>query len=153
MSKYISIIYCIIIAALHSCNNKNQLPSADAINAIDLKRGETIYCGPPDGQYGSAEFKITGEGKVQKDFNLAVKMLHSFEYEEAEKVFAKIIDYQPGCAMAYWGIAMSNFHPLWSPPSEAELKKGTKAIAIAKSIDNKSKREEEYIAAIAAFYQ
>jgi hypothetical protein len=32
--------------------------------------------------------------------------LHSFEYDDAEKVFAKIIDENPECAMAYWGVAM-----------------------------------------------
>jgi hypothetical protein len=26
---------------------------------------------------------------VKKDFNLAIALLHSFEYDEAEKVFAK----------------------------------------------------------------
>src|SRR5205814_3868027 len=42
--------------------------------------------------------------------------------------------------------------PLWSPPSPAELEKGTKALAIAQSITQKSKRESAYIDAIASFY-
>ncbi len=120
---------------------------------MDLKRGEVIVCGPADQQFGSVEFQTSCTDKVKADFNLAIKLLHSFEYDEAEKVFAKIIDKQPDCALAYWGVAMSNFHPLWSPPSETELKKGAKAIEIAKSITNKSKREEEYINAIASFYK
>jgi tetratricopeptide (TPR) repeat protein len=55
--------------------------------------------------------------------------------------------------MAYWGVAMSNFHPLWAPPTEAELKKGTKAITIARSINKKTKRESDYIEAIGKFYE
>jgi tetratricopeptide (TPR) repeat protein len=90
---------------------------------------------------------------VQENFNLGVKLLHSFEYDEAEKVFATIIDQQPDCAMAYWGVAMSNFHPLWTPPLEAELKKGSKAIEIAQSINDKTEREAAYINAIATFYK
>jgi hypothetical protein len=55
--------------------------------------------------------------------------------------------------MAYWGVAMCNYHPLWTPPSEAELKKGSKACQIAQSISQKSKREADYIDAISAFYK
>ena len=86
------------------------------LNEIHLKRGEVILCGPPDKQFGSVEFEISCSGKVKKDFNLAIALLHSFEYDEAEKVFAKIIDEEPECAMAYWGVAMCNYHPLWTPP-------------------------------------
>jgi hypothetical protein len=32
---------------------------------------------------------------VKSKFNLAVSLLHSFEYDEAEKVFANIIDEDP----------------------------------------------------------
>jgi hypothetical protein len=89
----------------------------------------------------------------QKDFNIAVALLHSFEYDEAEKMFAKVIDEAPRCAMAYWGVAMSNFHPVWVPPSQAELQKGSQAIQIARSIKDKTKRESDYIEAIAKFYE
>ena len=91
--------------------------------------------------------------RSKADFNLAIELLHSFEYDEAEKVFAKIIDENPDCAMAYWGVAMSNFHALWTPPTEAELIKGSKAVEIAQGIKNKSDRESAYINAIAIFYK
>jgi hypothetical protein len=55
--------------------------------------------------------------------------------------------------MAYWGAAMSNFHPLWVPPNPSELQKGSKIIALARSIDNdKSSREADYLEAIATIY-
>ena len=136
-----------------SCREKNARPSKEIINEMNLKRGSVITCGPNDQQFGSVEFEISCSEKVKDDFNLAIKLLHSFEYDEAEKAFAKIIDEQPECAMAYWGVAMCNFHALWTPPSETELKKGAKAIEIAQSIAHKSKREEEYINAIASFYK
>ncbi|WP_205402733.1 tetratricopeptide repeat protein [Spirosoma taeanense] len=53
--------------------------------------------------------------------------------------------------MAYWGVAMSLFHPLWTPPLETELRKGEKAVQIAQSL-SKSEREAAYIDAIASFY-
>lgn len=37
----------------------------------------------------------------EETFNLAISLLHSFEYEEAEKAFVQVIDVDPDCAMAY----------------------------------------------------
>lgn len=136
-----------------SCKEKNTAPSKELINRLNLKKGNVISCGVSDQQFGSANFKITGDENTKKDFNLAVELLHSFEYDESEKVFAKIIDETPACAMAYWGVAMCNFHPLWTAPTEAELQKGSKAIEIANSVTTKSERESAYINAIGAFYK
>src|ERR1035437_181136 len=136
-----------------SCKSKNPSPSKEVINQLNLKRGEVISCGPPDEQFGSVDFEMTCNEKAKKDFNLAIELLHSFEYDEAEKAFAKVIYETPECAMAYWGVAMCNFHPLWNAPTEAELQKGAKAIAIANSINAKSARESGYINAIGLFYK
>lgn len=147
-------LFCILsVAALISCNGNNSVPSKELINQIDLKRGNVISCGSPDKQFGSVDFEMTCNEKAKKDFNLAIELLHSFEYDESEKVFAKVIDETPECAMAYWGVAMCNFHPLWTPPTELELQKGSKVIGIANTISKKSERESAYINAIATFYQ
>ncbi|SFP90874.1 tetratricopeptide repeat protein [Parafilimonas terrae] len=138
---------------LLSCKNKNTSPSNEVISQLNLKRGNVISCGATNAQFGIVNFDMTCGVAAKKDFNLAVELLHSFEYDEAEKVFAKVIDEFPNCAMAYWGIAMCNFHPLWSPPTEAELQKGAKAIAIANSIQTKSEREAGYINAIGLYYK
>lgn len=136
-----------------SCNNNQSTPSQAIIKQLNLKRGNVITCSPTDAQFGIVNFEITGDEKIKKDFNLALELLHSFEYDESEKVFAKIINESPGCAMAYWGIAMCNFHALWTPPSEDELKKGEQAIDIAKSIKKKSDKESAYINALGLFYK
>jgi len=146
---------CFILLSmiLMSCDGKKSAPSKGTISEINLKRGELVLCGSSEKHFGKVSFKISNPGKVMEDFDLAIALLHSFEYDEAEKVFAKIIDQKPDCAMAYWGVAMCNYHPLWTPPGEAELKKGAKAIEIARSISKKSDREAEYIDAISAFYK
>src|SRR4051812_17309347 len=138
---------------LLSCKSKSSSPSKEIISQLQLNRGEVISCGPINAQFGSLEFDMTCDPSTKRDFNLAVELLHSFEYDEAEKVFAKVIDKSPNCAMAYWGVAMCNFHPLWNPPTEAELQKGAKAIAIANGIDTKSDRESDYIHAIELIYK
>lgn len=151
MSPGIQLLFSgLCLLGIAACQN-NKVPTHEAINAMDLKRGKIILCGPPDNQLGVVSFKTSCSGKVQEDFNLALSLLHSFEYDEAEKVFAKIIDNEPGCAIAYWGVAMCNYHPLWTPPTEAELVKGSKAIAIAQSLPS-SKKEAAYINAVAAYY-
>jgi tetratricopeptide (TPR) repeat protein len=138
---------------LLSCNSRDMAPSKELISGLDLKRGPVISCGSSNNQYGLVDFAMSCGEKSKPDFNLAIELLHSFEYDEAEKVFAKVIDSNPDCAMAWWGVAMSNFHALWTPPSEPELVKGTKAIEMAQSIKDKSKRESAYIDAISAFFK
>lgn len=134
------------------CGEKNTAPSKQLVDELKLKRGELIACGAPGIQLGKAGMKITCLEESRQDFNLALQLLHSFEYEESEKMFAKVIDQDPACAMAYWGVAMSSFHPLWTAPTPDELTKGEKAIQIAKSFKT-TPEEAEYIAAIASFYK
>ncbi len=150
--KAIAIIFFSILLPA-SCTQKNSSPGKELIRAIGLKRGEVALCGPSDKQFGTIDFTTSCPPSVKKDFDLAVALLHSFEYEDAEKVFAKIIDQDPDCAMAYWGVAMCNYHQVWpSPPTKDELAKGSKAISIATSLTQKSQRETDYINAIATFY-
>jgi len=145
------IIFILLLAV--SCKMKNKNISAEEINAINLKRGEIVICSPSDKQFGSITFNVSCSEKVKNDFNVAVALLHSFEYEEAEKVFAKIIDKEPDCAMAYWGVAMCNYHPLWAPPSQPELVKGAKAVELARKLTQTPEWELGYINAIAMFYK
>jgi len=102
---------------------------------------------------GTVNFTSSCSPKAQKQFNQAVAWLHSFEYEEAEKAFTETAATDPQCGMAYWGIAMSNYHPLWVPPTPAELKKGWSAVEKAKASGTKTPREQDYIAAIEIFYK
>lgn len=146
-------LLCLTFFISVSCNWKHSLPTKEEVSAIQLKRGDIILCGAQSKQFGKVEFQTNCQGKVKEDFNLAIELLHSFEYDQAERAFAKVIDEEPGCAMAYWGVAMCNNHPLWSPPTGSELTKGAKAIEIARSITQKTKRESAYIEAMALFFK
>jgi hypothetical protein len=99
------------------------------------------------------DFPISCEPASQAAFKHAVWTLHSFWYPEALKEFTAIAAAEPGCAMAYWGIAMSRWYPLWYPPSADALKAGSDAIAKANAAQTRTSREADYIAAIAAFYR
>jgi tetratricopeptide (TPR) repeat protein len=102
---------------------------------------------------GVVQFPISCKPQAQKQFNRAVAWLHSFEYDEAQKAFAEVAAGDPRCGMAYWGIAMSNYHPLWAPPSAAELKKGWDAVEKGKTAGARTAREQGYLAAIEVFYK
>lgn len=143
MRRILPLVLLIFLA----CSPKKQPP------ALDLTRGEITLCGSGADKFGTVDFSLACSGDVRPDFNLATALLHSFEYTEAEKVFAKVIDKDPSCTMAYWGAAMCNFHALWAPPTPAELEKGAKIIAAGRSmIDDKSSRESDYLEAIATIY-
>jgi tetratricopeptide (TPR) repeat protein len=117
---------------------------------IDLRRGEITLCGSPE--FGKVEFPIACNETSRDTFNLAMALLHSFEYEEAEKAFVKVIDLDPNCVMGYWGIAMSNFHSLWMQAGIAYLEKGSKILDVAQKLQ-KSEQEQDYLDAIHVFYK
>jgi tetratricopeptide (TPR) repeat protein len=108
--------------------------------------------GKPE-ELGNVYFPVSCSAAAQKQFERAIAMLHSFWYEEAEKAFAEVTATDPSCAMGYWGIAMSLYHPIWYPPDTASLKKGGAAIQKAKSVGVKTDRERDYVAAIETFYK
>jgi len=130
------------------CQSTKSKTSADLSN-IDLLRGDIALCGDPE--FGELSFTISCKNSSRETFNLAVSLLHSFEYNEAEKTFVKILDADPECAMAYWGVAMSIYHALWFAPSDIELEKGSDILKVAESAP-RTAREQEYLDAIGAFY-
>ncbi len=102
---------------------------------------------------GSVRFPTSCNPTAQKTFDRGVALLHSFWCDEAEKTFSEVTRTDRACAMGYWGIAMSLYHPIWAPPAPADLQKGSAAIEKARSVRAKTQRERDYIAAIEAFYR
>lgn len=103
---------------------------------------------------GSVSFPISCAAWTQDAFNRAVALLHSFAYEDAEQAFTDIAKRDPRCGIAWWGVAMTNYHPVWpSPYSPAELARGIAAAKKAETIGAKTPRERAYIDAIATFYR
>jgi hypothetical protein len=102
---------------------------------------------------GTVTFPTSCNAATQPQFERAVALLHSFWYLESAKAFTAVTQADPDCAIAYWGIALSLWYQIWSPPSPANLKRGTEAIEKAKSIGAKTQRERDYIAAADAFYR
>ena len=118
-----------------------------AVSAQDARQHDSSE------KLGQVNFRVSCSADAQKQFNRATALLHSFGYAEAEKAFSKVTVTDPDCAMGHWGIAMSNYHPLWAPPTPEESKKGAAAVERAKLAGGKTQRERDYIAAIGTFYK
>jgi tetratricopeptide (TPR) repeat protein len=101
---------------------------------------------------GKVTFPITCAAEVQSDFARGVALLHSFFYEEARRVFTSIAERDPNCAMAQWGIAMTWWHPIWTPPTPDEMQAGKAAIEKAMSMKARSDRERGFITALNTYY-
>lgn len=104
------------------------------------------------GNVGQVHFVTTCNEAAQSDINRGVALIHSFWYVEAEKSFRAAAAADPACGMAWWGVAMANYHPVWQPPTPAELTTGADAAAKAKTLGAKTERERAYIDAINTFY-
>ena len=106
-----------------------------------------------DDHLGTVHFPLSCSA-VQTKFDRAVALLHNFFYPETVKAFQAIIKEDPDCAIAYWGLAMSELpNPLVPPFPPANLKAGWEAIQLGKAAKTQTPREAEYLAAIETFYK
>ena len=64
-------------------------------------------------QFGDISFPNSGTNEAQSAFLTGVTALHSFEYGPARIAFEEAQEIDPSFALAYWGQAMSDNHPLW----------------------------------------
>src|SRR5881296_894649 len=101
---------------------------------------------------GKVEFPISCASSVQSEFSRGVALLHSFFYEEARRVFTSVAERDPKCAMAQWGIAMTWWHPIWTPPTPDEMNAGKAAIAKAMGMTAGTDRERGFITALNVYY-
>jgi tetratricopeptide (TPR) repeat protein len=107
---------------------------------------------PVPEKLGVVSFPTSCSAGVQKDFERAVALLHSFAYSAAEKAFRDVSSADPKCAMAHWGIAMTYFHPLWPPPlPEGNVVRGREEMERARQLGG-SDREREFIEALSFIY-
>jgi len=104
-------------------------------------------------EVGSVQFATSCSKTVSVNFNRAVALLHSFQYEQARQAFNEISARDPQCAMAQWGVAMSHYHGLWH---NGDASAGRKAIVRAKAIaaanPKTTPREMAYLDALSEIY-
>src|SRR5256884_2520784 len=101
---------------------------------------------------GSVDFKVSCAPGVRSEFIRGVALLHSFFYEEARRIFTEVAAKDPNCAMAQWGISMTWWHPIWTPPTPDEMSAGKAAIQKAMAMKGGTDLERGFITALNAYY-
>src|SRR5262245_46850241 len=104
-------------------------------------------------QFGEVHFPIACHAGVQKKFDLALAMLHTFSFPAAAKEFTAVSQEDPDCAMAYWGLAATAIGSLYGGRPGPMTLEGEIAVEKAKAIGGKTSRERDYIATIELFYR
>jgi tetratricopeptide (TPR) repeat protein len=123
------------------------LPLADNITVAAQEHDHPV----PE-KLGTVSFPISCSPSIQKEFERAMALLHSFAYSAAEKAFRELIAKDPSCAMAHWGVAMTWVHPLWEPYLTSEdAARGRAELEQAKLLGG-SERERGFINALATLY-
>lgn len=103
---------------------------------------------------GTVDFHVSCSPQAQAEFNQAVALLHHMTYLPARTAFERVVNIDPRCAMAHWGIAMTLFQPLWpTRPSPEELRRGWEEVRTAQALNPPTEREGLFVAATEAFFQ
>jgi len=101
---------------------------------------------------GTVDFPVSCAPAAQAEFIRGVALLHSFFYEEARRIFTDVAAKDPTCAMAQWGIAMTWWHPIWTPPTPDEMSAGKAAADKAMAMKAGTDRERGFITALDVYY-
>ncbi len=102
---------------------------------------------------GTVDFQVSCNPEAQVSFTRGVALLHSFTYEESAVAFQDAATKDPRCAMAHWGLAMTDYHQLWEPyAGPAELQRGSVKVQKARELKPATSREKDYVEALGVFY-
>jgi Tfp pilus assembly protein PilF len=105
-----------------------------------------------DQQLGNVHFATSCNEVAQRRFDRAMRYQHSFWYRQSQDLFEKVIEADPECGIAYWGIALSLWNNPHNPPPAPNLAPALAAIQKGLSVGAKSERERDYINALAVLY-
>jgi hypothetical protein len=100
---------------------------------------------------GTLSFPTSCDPKAQAEFERGVAMIHSYWFLVARRVFEGVLQQDPSCAIAYWGIAMDLLgNSLVGPPPRANADAAWAALEKGREIGAKTERERGWIDALRA---
>jgi len=84
---------------------------------------------------GEVHFATSCNESAQSDFNRAVALLHSFQFSRAIDEFNAALQEDPTCAIAHWGIALSDWSNPFAPgqKAKAQLQLGQQSVKQGKN--------------------
>jgi hypothetical protein len=94
-------------------------------------------------------FAISCSTQSQHHFDQATYYLHSLRFVDSERMYAAIAAAEPGCGMAYWGIAMSRLkRSVPHVPSMDDAAAAREALRLGLKARTATTRERSYLAAV-----
>ncbi len=134
-----SLVLCLLGASYACAQQPQAAAAAPAASADNL---------------GKVSFPTSCAPKVQAEFERGVAMLHSYWFNYAGKTFRGILQQDPNCAMAYWGVAVDLLgNSLVGPPQLKVAQEAWEALEKARAIGAKTPRERDWIEALSAYYR
>jgi hypothetical protein len=106
-------------------------------------------------ELGTVHFATSCNEAAQKQFELPVALLHSFQFSRAIEGFHVVLKSDANCGIAYWGISLSQ----WSNPfalgakDPGQLQAGRESAERGLTVGAKTERERAYIAAVGNLYR
>lgn len=98
-------------------------------------------------------FQTSCNPATQDEFNRGVALMHSFWFAEAINTFNRVLEVDPGCAMAHWGIALSHWgNPFAGQRNPQQIQRGQAAVEQARNTGTSDARELAYINAVAELF-
>lgn len=103
---------------------------------------------------GAVDFQNSCAPAVQAEFQRGVAMLHSYWFGYAGKTFRGVLEKDPTCAMAYWGMALDLLgNSLSGPPSRQNADAAWKILEDARAVPAKTERERAWLNAVRAYFR
>ncbi|MGZ6176515.1 MAG: hypothetical protein ACXWNB_11825 [Candidatus Binataceae bacterium] len=110
--------------------------------------------GQQDEKLGKVSFPTSCDPQVQAEFERGVAMLHSYWFLIARRTFERVLQQDPTCAIAQWGVAMDLLgNTLATTPTRAEAESAWAALEKARAIGAKTQRERDWIEALSAYFR
>jgi len=108
-----------------------------------------------DEKLGAVHFSTSCNGAAQKEINRAVALLHSFQFSRAIDTFKAALGKDETCAIAYWGIALSDWGNPFAPGliDKRLLQLGRESAGRGELLGAKTDRERAYLAAVSILYR
>jgi tetratricopeptide (TPR) repeat protein len=132
-----------------------RIPLAATLVAVALNTAAASAQSPgkPPEQLGKVSFANSCQPEVQANLARAVALLHSYWFREGGRTFREVLERDPGCAIATWGIAtvlIGNAFATGPVPGQAQQAK--EAITRGRAVGAGTERERLYIEAVAQYY-
>jgi hypothetical protein len=135
--RWTTFVVALLLASRLAYNQEHQHGAA---------RGEKV---------GTVAFATSCKPAARPVLNRAVALLHSFEFGRSIDAFNAVLAVDKSCAMAEWGIALSQWGNPFAPgiKSNAQVQAGLEAIRRARALGAATDRERGFIDAAAKLYE